>query len=116
MDSFSVVFLVFVFLFCFTAFIVLMIAGFSLSQKLGKWYVRKVNALNENDLPVFAARNIVFPGLIFILFLLPIILYFIYRPSFFNPDWLCFLFAGAQVLIVLFQIYQYWWLRTKKKT
>jgi hypothetical protein len=81
-----------------------------LNQKLGNWYVGNIQKLNKKDLSVFGTRNILYPGLIFIVFLLPLCAYIIFRPSYVDPSWLCILLAGAQGAIVIFQVFQYIWL------
>ena len=105
-----------VFLFIVLPFFVFAFVIAVVRPKIGNWYINKVKALNKEDLVVFGGRNIFYAWLIVALFLLPIVLYIIFRPSFFDPSWLCTLLVGAIVALMAFQAIQYIWLysRTKK--
>jgi hypothetical protein len=118
MGDFYILVKIFIFvLLCSVPFALYLFVMVSLHEKVGDWYVGKVKDLNKKDLSVFTVRNMASTGIILLLFFSPIILYAIFRPSFFDPSWNCLLLAGAVVSIVVFQIVQYAWLyyRARKK-
>ena len=87
------------------------------SRRIGVWHLNKVKALNKDDLAIYGMRNILYSAIIGVLFFLPVILYMIFRPSFFDPTWSCFFLGGGALTIIIFQAFQYIWLysRTNKK-
>lgn len=104
-------------LLCVIPFVISIVVAAFMGHKVGNWYVGKVKSLDKNDLPTFALRNMLFPSLAMLIFVLLIAGYVIFRPKFIDPNWLCFLFAGLFTFIFLFQLFQYLWLHyhTRKK-
>jgi len=102
-------------LLCFSLFAMYFFVMIFLHRKIGDWYVGRVKALREKDMSVYAIRNMTYPWLILGAFLLPVIAYVAFRPSFIDPSWLCVLFAGVIVALFLFQVFQYIWLYYRTK-
>jgi hypothetical protein len=118
MDNLSMLIQVFVLaLICSVPFALYIFVMATLREKVVNWYDGKVKTLNQKEMSVFTVRNMVSTVIILLLFFSPIVLYTIFRPSFFDPSWNFFLLAGAVISIVAFQIGQYAWLhyRTRKK-
>ena len=95
---------------CIVPFIIYQVVMFSWSRKLGNWYVNRTKELTDRDRRNFIIRNILYPWSIMGIFLIGIISYIFFRPSFVDPSWLCILFVGVVLMAVLFQGFQYAWL------
>ena len=97
-------------LFCLFPFLGYMFLALFFHKKIGDWYVGKVKSLDRKDLSVFFGRTMLYPAMAMAVLLLFVIGYIIFRPTFIDPTWFCFIFAGTIGFILMFQLFQYLWL------